>query len=131
MDWGFQQSEAQTVAARSYVWATRSATAATPTPVTRPARPTPACEYETLASASAAADTAGQVMMINGTSTVATTEYSSLLGRLLGSCDRQFPAVPDDGDARLRDRGLQPAPPLVGLHPGVDAVQAAYPRSAP
>jgi len=42
-------------------------------------------------------DTAGQVMVVNGTSTVATTEYSASSGGY--STPAQFPAVVDAGDA--------------------------------
>jgi hypothetical protein len=54
-------------------------------------------KYETATSVLAAQDTAGQVMVINGTSTVATTEYSSSSGGY--STGAQFPAVVDAGDA--------------------------------
>ena len=54
-------------------------------------------KYETATSMLAAQDTAGQVMVTNGTSTVATTEYSASSGGY--STGAQFPAVVDAGDA--------------------------------
>ena len=57
----------------------------------------PGMKYETATSILAAQDTAGQVMVTNGTSTVATTEYSASSGGY--SAGAQFPAVVDAGDA--------------------------------
>jgi hypothetical protein len=54
-------------------------------------------KYETATSLAAAQDTAGQVMVTDGTSTVATTEYSASSGGY--STGAQFPGVVDAGDA--------------------------------
>ena len=80
---------------------------------------------ETLASVSAAADTADQVMVINGTSTVATTEYSSSSGGY--SAGAQFPAVPDDGDGVCVSGACNPHHNWSVSIP-VSTVQAAYPQ---
>jgi SpoIID/LytB domain protein len=97
-DWGFQQSEAQTVAARSYV------EAAGPLgyygyadTCDQTCQSYPGMKYENPTSTAAALDTAGQVMVENGTTTVATTEYSASSGGY--STGDQFPAVVDAGDA--------------------------------
>jgi peptidoglycan hydrolase-like amidase len=96
--WGFQQSEAQTVAARSYV------ESLTPLGYDGVAdicdqycQSYPGMEFENAVSTLAAQDTAGQVMVVDGTSTVAVTQYSASSGGY--STGDQFPAVPDAGDA--------------------------------
>jgi SpoIID/LytB domain protein len=95
--WGFQQSEAQTVAARSYVEANPLSYGGYADTCDQTCQSYPGMKYETATSVLAAQDTAGQVMVINGTSTVATTEYSSSSGGY--STGAQFPAVVDAGDA--------------------------------
>jgi SpoIID/LytB domain protein len=95
--WGFQQSEAQTVAARSYVEADPLGYGGYADTCDQTCQSYPGMRYETATSLLAAQDTAGQVMVINGTSTVATTEYSSSSGGY--STGDQFPAVADAGDA--------------------------------
>ena len=85
---------------------------------------------ETLSSASAAADTAGQVMMLDGTSTVATTEYSSSSGGYSAGAllaGGQFPAVPDDGDAVCVPGACNPHHNWSVSIP-VSTIQAAYPQ---
>jgi hypothetical protein len=57
----------------------------------------PGMKNESASSVLAAQDTAGQVMVVNGTSTVATTQYSASSGGY--STGAQFPAVVDAGDA--------------------------------
>ncbi len=95
--WGFQQSEAQTVAARSYVEAGPLSYGGYADTCDQTCQSYPGMKYETATSVLAAQDTAGQVMVINGASTVATTEYSSSSGGY--SAGAQFPAVVDAGDA--------------------------------
>ena len=100
MDWGFQQSEAQTVAARSYVESNPLGYGGY-----ADICDTTACQeyqgvkYETPTSIQAAADTAGQVMEF-GTKpggTIATTEYSASTGGY--TAGGPFPSVPDAGDS--------------------------------
>ena len=96
-DWGFQQSEAQSVAARSYVEAAPFGYGGYADTCDQTCQSYPGMKDETPASLLAAQDTAGQVMVTNGTSTVATTEYSSSSGGY--SAGAQFPVVADAGDA--------------------------------
>jgi peptidoglycan hydrolase-like amidase len=96
-NWGFQQSEAQTVAARSYVEASPLGYGGYADTCDQTCQSYPGMKYETPTSVLAATDTAGQVMVITGTSTVATTEYSASSGGY--SAGAQFPAVVDAGDA--------------------------------
>jgi SpoIID/LytB domain protein len=94
--WGFQQSEAQTVAARSYVEASPGGYGGYADTCDQTCQTYPGIKNETNSSRLAALGTAGQVMVTNGTSTVATTEYSASSGGY--STGAQFPAVVDDGD---------------------------------
>ncbi len=96
-DWGFQQSEAQTVAARSYVEADPLGYGGYADTCDQTCQSYPGMANETPTSVLAAQDTAGQVMVVDGTSTVATTEYSASSGGY--SAGAQFPAVVDAGDA--------------------------------
>jgi SpoIID/LytB domain protein len=96
-NWGFQQSEAQTVAARSYVEASPLGFGGYADTCDQTCQSYPGMKFETATSVLAAQDTAGQVMVTNGTSTVATTEYSASSGGY--STGAQFPAVVDAGDA--------------------------------
>jgi SpoIID/LytB domain protein len=96
-DWGFQQSEAQTVAARSYVEADPMGYGGYADTCDQTCQTYPGMKNESAESLLAAQDTAGQVMVTNGTSTVATTEYSASSGGY--STGDQFPAVVDAGDA--------------------------------
>jgi SpoIID/LytB domain protein len=95
--WGFQQSEAQTVAARSYVEANPSGFGGYADTCDQTCQSYPGMKFESSTSILAAQDTAGQVMVTNGTSKVATTEYSASSGGY--SAGAQFPAVVDEGDA--------------------------------
>jgi SpoIID/LytB domain protein len=97
LDWGFQQSEAQTVAARSYVEADPLGYGGYADTCDQTCQSYPGMANESLASIAAAIDTAGQVMVTNGTSTVATTEYSASSGGYTAGA--QFPAVVDAGDS--------------------------------
>jgi SpoIID/LytB domain protein len=94
--WGFQQSEAQTVAARSYVEANPLGYGGYADTCDQTCQSYPGMANETPTSVLAARGTAGQVMVIDGTSTVATTEYSASSGGY--SAGAQFPAVVDAGD---------------------------------
>jgi SpoIID/LytB domain protein len=96
-NWGFQQSEAQTVAARSYVEADPLGFGGYADTCDQTCQSYPGMKFETATSVLAAQSTAGQVMVTNGTSTVATTEYSASSGGY--STGAQFPAVVDAGDA--------------------------------
>ena len=112
-NWGFQQSEAQTVAARSYVEANPLGYGGYADTCDQTCQSYPGMKYETATSMLAAQDTAGQVMVTNGTSTVATTEYSASSGGY--SAGAQFPAVVDAGRRRVHQRlGLQPESRLDG-----------------
>ncbi len=95
--WGFQQSEAQTVAARSFVEANPSGFGGYADTCDQTCQTYPGMLHETPTSLLAAQATAGQVMVTNGTSSVATTEYSASSGGY--SAGAQFPAVVDEGDA--------------------------------
>jgi SpoIID/LytB domain protein len=132
--WGFQQSEAQTVAARSYVEANPLSYGGYADTCDQTCQSYPGMKYETATSVLAAQDTAGQVMVINGTSTVATTEYSSSSGGY--SSGAQFPAVVDAGDAicisgsvcnpnhdwtvTLSDSAIDAAYPVIGSFSSLD-----------
>jgi SpoIID/LytB domain protein len=129
-DWGFQQSEAQTVAARSYVEASPLGYAGYADTCDQSCQSYPGMKYESATSLLAAQDTAGQVMVVNGTSTVATTEYSASSGGY--STGAQFTAVVDAGDsicisasvcnpnhdwtASLSDSSIEAAYPAIGTY---------------
>ena len=115
LSWGFQQSEAQTVAARSYVESDPLGYGGYADTCDQTCQSYPGVKFETLSSASAAADTAGQVLETDGV--VATTEYSASSGGY--TTGDQFPAVPDDGDAVCVTDVVQHPPRLERLRPGV------------
>jgi SpoIID/LytB domain protein len=133
-NWGFQQSEAQTVAARSYVEADPLGYGGYADTCDQSCQSYPGMRNETALSILAAQDTAGQVMVVNGTSTVATTEYSSSSGGY--SSGAQFPAVVDAGDAicvsgsvcnpnhdwtvTLPDSAIEAAYPVIGTFSALD-----------
>jgi SpoIID/LytB domain protein len=135
-NWGFQQSEAQTVAARSYVEANPLGYGGYADTCDQSCQSYPGMKNETPLSILAAQDTAGQVMVINGTSTVATTEYSSSSGGY--SSGAQFPAVVDAGDAvcitgsvcnpnhdwtvTLSDASIEAAYPVIGTYASLDVI---------
>ena len=135
-NWGFQQSEAQTVAARSYVEANPLGYGGYADTCDHTCQSYPGMQNETALSILAAQDTAGQVMVINGTSTVATTEYSSSSGGY--SSGAQFPAVVDAGDAichsgsvcnpnhdwtvTLSDAAIDAAYPVLGAFSSLDVI---------
>jgi SpoIID/LytB domain protein len=124
--WGFQQSEAQTVAARSFVEADPMGYGGYADTCDQSCQSYPGMRYENPTSTLAAADTAGQVMVIDGTSTVATTEYSASSGGY--SAGAQFPAVVDDGDSICISSSVcnQNHSWMVSIP--VTQVQAAYPQ---
>ncbi len=123
LSWGFQQSEAQTVAARSYVESDPLGYGGYADTCDQTCQSYPGVKFETLASASAAADTAGQVLETNGA--VATTEYSASSGGY--TTGDQFPAVPDDGDAVCVTDACNTLHDWSVSVP-VSSVQAAYPQ---
>jgi SpoIID/LytB domain protein len=125
LSWGFQQSEAQTVAARSYVEATPLGFGGYADTCDLTCQYYPGMADESLSSVAAALDTAGQVMVVDGTSTVATTEYSSSSGGW--TTGAQFPAVPDDGDAICIPSACNPHHTWTVSIP-VSTVEASYPQ---
>jgi SpoIID/LytB domain protein len=100
MPWGFQELEAQAVAARSYVLANPGGYGGYADTCDLYCQTYRGVEYETATSIAAANDTAGQVMVMPG-GQIATTEYSASTGGYTSSSNQQSPftAVPDDGDA--------------------------------
>ncbi len=123
--WGFQQSEAQTVAARSYAEADPLGYGGYADTCDQTCQSYPGMADETPAAAAAAFDTAGEVMMESGTSTVATTEYSASSGGY--STGAQFPAVPDDGDAVCVTGACNPHHDWSVSVP-VSTIETAYPQ---
>jgi peptidoglycan hydrolase-like amidase len=100
MDWGFQELEAQAVAVRSYVLANLGGYGGYADTCDLTCQTYRGTAYETATSIAAAADTAGQVMVMpNGS--IATTEYSASTGGYTSSANEGSPfiPVPDDGDA--------------------------------
>jgi SpoIID/LytB domain protein len=125
-DWGFQQSEAQTVAARSYVEANPMGFGGYADTCDQTCQSYPGMKNESLASIAAALDTAGQVMVDNGTSTVATTQYSASSGGY--STGDQFPAVVDAGDAICVSASVCNPNHNWSVSLSVATIDAAYPQ---
>jgi SpoIID/LytB domain protein len=125
-NWGFQQSEAQTVAARSYAEASPGSFGGYADTCDQTCQSYPGTKWENATSNAAAADTAGQVMVINGTSTVATTEYSSSSGGY--SAGAQFPAVPDAGDAVCISAAVCNTHHTWTVSIPVGSIQSTYPQ---
>jgi len=128
--WGFQQTEAQVVAVRSYVEASPNGYGGYADTCDQTCQSYPGMRWENLYDAGAAANTENQVMVINGTSTIATTEYSSSSGGYSAGAqlaDGQFPAVPDDGDAVCVTGACNPHHDWTVSIP-VSSIQAAYPQ---
>jgi peptidoglycan hydrolase-like amidase len=125
--WGFQQSEAQTVAARSYVESNPLGYGGYADTCDQTCQSYPGMRWETATSLLAADGnhTAGQVMMIDGTSTVATTEYSASSGGY--TTGDQFPPVPDAGDAVCIPGACNPNHDWTATIP-VSSIQSAYPQ---
>ncbi len=126
MDWGFQQSEAQTVAARSYVESEPLGYGGYADTCDQTCQSYPGMKYESLSSVAAALDTAGQVMVTNGTSSVANTEYSASSGGY--TTGDQFPAVVDDGDAICIPNSVCNTNHSWTASPSVTSIDAAYPQ---
>jgi SpoIID/LytB domain protein len=126
MDWGFQQSEAQTVAARSYVESDPLGYGGYADTCDQTCQSYPGMKFESLASVAAALDTAGQVMVTNGTSSVAVTEYSSSSGGY--SAGDQFPAVVDAGDAICIPNSVCNTNHSWTVTLSVASIDAAYPQ---
>jgi len=128
--WGFQQTEAQIVAARSYVEANPNGYGGYADTCDQTCQSYPGMLWENVFDSGAAVDTTGQVMMLDGTSTVATTEYSSSSGGYSAGAqlaDGQFPAVPDDGDGVCVAGACNPHHDWSVSVP-VSTIQAAYPQ---
>jgi SpoIID/LytB domain protein len=123
-DWGFQQSEAQTVAARSYVEASPLGYGGYADTCDQTCQSYPGMRYENPLSTLAAQQTAGQVMVIDGTSAVADTEYSASSGGY--STGDQFPAVIDAGDAICIPQACNPNHDWTQSVP-VSSIEAAFP----
>ncbi|MGH9108348.1 MAG: SpoIID/LytB domain-containing protein [Acidimicrobiales bacterium] len=98
--WGFQELEAQAVAARSYVLSDLGGYGGYADTCDLTCQTYRGTRYLTPASAAAAQDTAGQVMVMPG-GRIATTEYSSSTGGYTSSAAEgsPFTPVPDAGDA--------------------------------
>ena len=124
-NWGFQQTEAQVVAARSYVEASPMSYGGYADTCDQTCQTYPGMRWENLYDDGAAADTANSVMVVNGTSTVATTEYSASSGGY--STGAQFPAVPDAGDSVCVASACNPNHNWSVSIP-VSSIQAAYPQ---
>jgi SpoIID/LytB domain protein len=124
--WGFQQTEAQVVAARSYVEADPLGYGGYADTCDQTCQSYPGMRWENLYDDGAASDTAGQVMMDDGTSTVATTEYSASSGGY--TTGDQFPAVPDDGDAVCINSSVCNPNHDWSVSVPVSTVEAAYPQ---
>ncbi len=123
--WGFQQTEAQVVAARSYVESTPLGYGGYADTCDQTCQSYPGMEFENLIDDGAAADTAGQVMVDNSDGSIANTEYSASSGGY--STGDQFPAVPDDGDAICIAAACNTHHDWSVSIP-VSTVQAAYPQ---
>ena len=134
-NWGFQQSEAQTVAARSYVEANPLGYGGYADTCDQTCQSYPGMKYETAVVDPGRGRTPpGRSWSINGTSTVATTEYSASSGGY--STGAQFPAVVDAGDAicisgsvcnpnhdwtvTLSDSAIEAAYPAIGTFSSLD-----------
>jgi SpoIID/LytB domain protein len=124
-NWGFQQSEAQTVAARSYVESSPMGYGGYADTCDQSCQAYPGMADETSTSLAAAADTAGQVMVTDNTSLVADTEYSASSGGY--STGDQFPAVPDAGDGICIPQACNPNHDWTASIP-VSAIDATYPQ---
>ncbi|HVX22280.1 MAG TPA: SpoIID/LytB domain-containing protein [Acidimicrobiales bacterium] len=98
-NWGFQELEAQAVAARSYVLANLGGYGGYADTCDLTCQTYRGTKWESAASIAAATDTAGQVMFMP-TGRIATTEYSSSTGGYTSNATEQSPftAVPDTGD---------------------------------
>jgi SpoIID/LytB domain protein len=124
-NWGFQQSEAQTVAARSYVEANPLGFGGYADTCDQTCQSYPGMKNETATSVLAAQDTAAQVMVVDGTSAVATTEYSASSGGY--STGAQFPAVVDAGDSVCISSSICNPNHNWTVTLSASAIEAAYP----
>ena len=99
-DWGFQELEAQAVAARSYVLSTPLGYGGYADTCDQTCQSYPGIVNETAVATLAVSNTAGQVMEFSG-GQIATTEYSASTGGYTASSAEQSPftPVPDAGDA--------------------------------
>ncbi|HMD46638.1 MAG TPA: SpoIID/LytB domain-containing protein [Acidimicrobiales bacterium] len=94
--WGFQELEAQAVAARSYVLSTPGGYGGYADTCDQTCQSYPGTQNEDPLATLAVSDTAGQVLEFAG-GQVATTEYSASTGGY--TTGGPFTIVPDDGDA--------------------------------
>ncbi len=94
--WGFQELEAQAIAARSYVLASPGSYGGYADTCDLTCQTYRGTANETTVSDAAVMDTAGQVMEFPG-GTIAATQYSASTGGYTNPA--AFPAVPDTGDA--------------------------------
>ncbi len=100
--WGFQELEAQAVAARSYVLSTPLGFGGYADTCDLTCQSYPGTTNESALASAAVAGTAGEVMILPGQSIPAPTEYSASTGGYTASSaapeNSPFTAVPDDGD---------------------------------
>jgi peptidoglycan hydrolase-like amidase len=101
--WGFQELEAQAIAARSYVLSTPDGYGGYADTCDQTCQSYPGTFYENQLSNYAVIDTVGQVMKFPGAALPAVTEYSASTGGYTASSAAPeyspFNPVPDDGDA--------------------------------
>ena len=124
--WGFQESEAQTVAARSYVESSPLGYGGYADTCDQTCQSYPGMADENATSLLAAQDTAGEVMVDNGTTTVADTEYSASTGGYTQG--DQFPAVEDAGDAVCIPGSVCNPDHDWTVEVPVTTIQSAYPQ---
>jgi SpoIID/LytB domain protein len=123
-DWGFQELEAQAVAARSYVLSTTpNGYGGYADTCDQTCQSYPGTLNENPVATLAVSDTAGQVMEEPG-GQVAVTEFSaSTGGQTQGD---QFPSVPDDGDAVCVPGACNPNHDWTAQVP-VSSIQSTWP----
>ena len=123
--WGFQELEAQAVAARSYVLSTTpGGYGGYADTCDQTCQSYPGIVNESPLATLAVTDTAGQVMELPG-GQVADTEYSASTGGYTQG--NQFPAVPDDGDAVCVPGACNPNHDWTAQVP-VSSIEAAWPQ---
>ncbi len=125
MSWGFQQSEAQTVAARSFVESSPLGYGGYADTCDQTCQSYPGMTDETANSQAAAADTVGQVMTVTSGGAIANTQYSASSGGY--SAGAQFQAVPDDGDGVCVPGACNPNHNWT-VSVSASTVEAAYPQ---
>ena len=121
--WGFQELEAQAIAARSYVLASPGSYGGYADTCDLACQTYRGTANETAVSDAAVMDTAGQVMEFPG-GTIAATQYSASTGGYTNP--GAFPAVPDTGDAVCIPEACNPNHTWTVSVP-VSAFSAAWP----